>query len=357
MKLAILCRYFPKDAIGGGENYIYEVWKRARHDYRTYLISGWRKNPLLLPPNTRKIDLRSNNTFVNYSRFFKHSAKYLKEIKPDLIQSTCYEFPSMGIPTVITVCHLGHLMGKVGYSLKRALQKDVTIKRFKKADKLIAISRSTMNDLIKLGIPEDKVHLAYTGINVENYHIKETNNDKFIILCPSRISREKGQHIAIEAVKLLPKNIREKIKLQIVGFVNDEDYLKELKGMSKDLDVEFLSNVPKIEDYFMDCDLVLFPTMMWEGFGIVAGEALACEKPVISSDYPSVREVCGEFGLFVKPGDAKILSENILNVYKDENLRERISKGGRKWIVDNYSWDRVYKEHKKVWEDVLATRK
>ncbi|PIN78903.1 hypothetical protein COV16_05390 [Candidatus Woesearchaeota archaeon CG10_big_fil_rev_8_21_14_0_10_34_8] len=353
MKLAILCRYFPKDAIGGGENYIYEIWKRAKNDYDTSLISGWKKDPNLLPEDTNKIDLRNKNPVYNYLKFFKQSGKYLKEIKPDLIQSTCYEFPSLGIPTVITVCHLGHLMGKVDTNLKRRLQRDITIKRFKKTNHLIAISKSTMNDLIKLGIPQSKISLAYTGINVENYKIKKTNNKKFTIICPSRISREKGQHIAIQAVKLLPKEVRENIKLQIVGFVNDETYLKELKNLSKDLDVEFLSNVPKIEDYIMNSDLLVFPTMMWEGFGIVAGEGLACEKPVISSDYPSIREVTGPYGLFVKPGDAKELSENILKVYKNEDLRERISKGGRKWIVDNYSWDRVYKEHKKVYDRII----
>lgn len=151
----------------------------------------------------------------------------------------------------------------------------------------------------------------------------------------------------------MPKDVRDKVKLQIVGFVNDTNYLNELKLQAKDLPVEIITNVPKIQDYIINSDTVIFPTMMWEGFGIVAGEALACEKPLISSDYPSIREVTGEYGLFVKPGDAKALSENILKVYSDSALRDKISRGGRKWIVDNYSWDRVYKEHKKVYEDLL----
>ncbi len=353
MKLAILCRYFPHDAIGGGENYIYEIWNRARFDYKTELISGWKRDPKLLPHGTYPIDLRSENTFSNYYRFYKESKQYLREIEPDLIQSTCYEFHSLNIPTVITVCHLGHLLGKVGMSAKRMMQKQMAIKRFNKADKLVAISKSTMNDLIRMGIPERKIHLAYTGINVENYSIADADNDKFTIVYPSRISREKGQHVAIESIRLLPKDVRDKVKLQIVGFVNDMDYLNELKAQAKDLPVEIITNVPKIQDYIMNSDTVIFPTMMWEGFGIVAGEALACEKPLISSDYPSIREVTGEYGLFVKPGDAKALSENISKVYSNPALRDRISKGGRKWIVDNYSWDRVYKEHKKVYEELL----
>lgn len=353
MKLAILCRYFPQDAIGGGENYIYEIWNRARLDYQTELVSGWKRDPNLLPYGTYPIDLRAGSTLSNYYSFHKESKKYLKEIEPDLIQSTCYEFPSLNIPTVITVCHLGHLMGKVGMSAKRMLQKQMTIKRFNKADRLIAISKSTMSDLMEMGIPEKKIHLAYTGINVENYSVVDADNEKFTIVYPSRISKEKGQHVAIESIRLLPKEVRDKVKLQIVGFVNDQGYLDELKNQAKNLPVEIITNVPKIQDYIMKSDTVIFPTMMWEGFGIVAGEALACEKPLISSDYPSIREVTGEFGLFVKPGDAKALSENISKVYSDSALRDKISKGGRKWIVDNYSWDRVYKEHRKVYEELL----
>ncbi|MEA3378421.1 MAG: glycosyltransferase family 4 protein [Nanoarchaeota archaeon] len=353
MKLAILCRYFPKDCIGGGENYIYEIWKRAKWDFDVELISGWKNSPYLLPKEAHKINLSQNNPLINYWKFYKGSKSFLKKIKPDLIQSTCYEYPSLGNPEVITVCHLGHLMGKIGNNLKLSMQKKFAIKKFKKADKLIAISRSTMNDLLKLGLDKEKINLAYTGINVKNYSIKKTNNDKFTIIYPSRISREKGQHIAIEAFKRLPEKVKRNCKLQIVGFVNDKKYLNEIERDSGK-NVEVITNVPRIEDYIMNSDLVLFPTLMWEGFGIVAGEALACEKPLISSEFPSIREVCGEYGLWIKPGDINDLAKKIENVYSDKSLRKKISSGGRQWIIDNFSWDKVYSEHKKVWEEVVG---
>lgn len=348
----MLCRYFPKDSIGGGENYIYEIWKRAKKEFDVELITGWKHDPKLLPKDSYKIDLSGDNTFLNYIKFYWKSKRLLKKINPDLIQSTCYEFSSLNKPDVITVCHLGHLMGKVGESLKFKLQKKMTVKRFKKAKRLIAISRSTMNDLVKLGVDKNKIGLAYTGINVEKYKITETKNEKFTIIYPSRISREKGQHIAIKAFNELPLEVKKNCKLQIVGFVNDKKYFKELQKMC-DENIEILSNVPKIEDYIMNSDLVLFPTLMWEGFGIVAGEALACEKPLISSDYPSIREVCGKYGLWVKPGDFKDMAKKIEKVYSDADLRCKISKGGRDWIVNNYSWDKVYGNHKKVWEEVV----
>jgi len=96
MKLAMLCRYFPNDAIGGGELYACELWKRAIKDFDVSLISGWKKDKALLPQETFAIDLRSSSSVKNYCRFYFGVRKYLRQIKPDVIHSMCYEFLSSG---------------------------------------------------------------------------------------------------------------------------------------------------------------------------------------------------------------------------------------------------------------------
>lgn len=347
MKLSVLCRYFPKDAVGGGENYVYEVWKRAKKDYDVSLICGWKKDKRLLPKETNFIDIRSRNTFVRYWRYYWGSKKHLEKIKPDVIFSTCYEFPCLNIPTVITVCHLGHLFGRVGSSYKLSFQKWLTARRLKKADKVIAISQTTMNDLIRLGVKD--VMLAYPGIDVDRFKPKKSVNDKFTIVCPSRISKEKGQHVVVNALKKLSPEVLKKVKLQLVGFVNDDNYVSELKKLAAGLPVEIIVNVESIEDYVNNSDLVVFPTLMWEGFGIVAGEALAAEKPLIASNYPAVKEVMGNYGVSVEPGDVDGFAKAIEKVFLS---KENICKGSRDWIKKNFSWDNCYKVHKKVFDSV-----
>ncbi|MFH1637856.1 MAG: glycosyltransferase family 4 protein [Candidatus Woesearchaeota archaeon] len=354
MKIAVLCRYFPKDAIGGGEIYLYEVWKRAKKDFDTHLISGWKRDKSLLPKNTYALDLSSGNILSNYWKFYSGSKRYLGKIKPDVIHSTCYEFPSLGIPTVITVCHLGHLFGRVGKSLKLKLQRWLTSRRLKKADRIIAISKSTFNDLLKLGVDRKKIRLAYPGISTNVFKPKKTKNEKFTIVYPSRISREKAQHVAIEALRLLPQGIRKKARLQLVGFVNDEAYLNELRNLAAGLPVEILTNVERIEDYVRNSDLVVFPTMMWEGFGIVAGEALAAEKPLIATGYPAVKEVMGKHGMAIKPGDVGALASGIERLYRSSKERNKLTKGSREWIIKKFSWDSCYKVHKKVFEELSS---
>ncbi len=352
MKLAVICRYFPKDSIGGGELYIHEVWKRARKDFDTKLFSGWKRNQDLLPKGTTSIDLSKGNLLLNYWRFYRSSKKFLKETKPDIIHATCYEFPSLSIPTVITVCHLGHLFGRLGKSPKLTFQRHLTSRRLRKADRLIAISESTRNDLISLGMDKEKISMAYPGIDTSMFKPKKSDNEKFTILYPSRISREKAQHVAIKALGKLPKNVIKEVKLQLVGFVNDEAYVKELKKMAAGLPVEILTNVPRIEDYVTNADLVIFPTMMWEGFGIVAGEALAASKPLVATGYPAVREVMGKHGIAIEPGDVDALADSMERLYSSSSERKRLTVGAREWIQKNFNWDNTYRIHKKVFDEL-----
>lgn len=350
----MLCRYFPQDSFGGGELLMHEIWKRAKEDYEVKLISGWKNNPKLLPEGAYIIDLRNKNRFRNYSKFYKESKKYLKKIKPNIIHASCEEFPDLKIPTIITVCHLGHLMGYIKGNLLTKIQRYLRTRKLRKATKLIAISESTKKDLIKLGLDANKIEVIYPGIDTKKFKPVKIKNKKFTISYPSRISPEKGQHIAIKAIKLLPEDVRKNIKLQLVGFVNNKNYLEILKKLSVDLPIEIITNVLDIKEYYQKSDLVIFPTLMYEGFGFTAAEALACGKPVIISDFPAIREVIGENGLIVKPNNAKELAGAIVKLYEDKKLRNKFGKEGRKHIEKNFNWENCYKRYKKIYESLGA---
>lgn len=56
---------------------------------------------------------------------------------------------------------------------------------------------------------------------------------------------------------------------------------------------------------------LFFPA--WEGFGLVAVEAMACERIVVGTDSGGVKEVIGDAGFLVKSRDAQLLSDMILS--------------------------------------------
>lgn len=364
-KILIITRFFPDDYKGGAEYVIYNIWNRAKQHYNVELISGWINDSKLLPPNTYAVNLKSSNKFIRYFKLYFAVKKLAKKIEPDIIHTNTIEVPELNIPTIITSHHIGHLLGNVKQKPNEKIiarfQKFIVKKRYKKFKKIIAVSKSTKNDLIKLGINEKKIQVIYNGIEIDKFKPinKKTKQEKnkFIILHQSRISKEKGQHISIKAIKLLSNNIKRKIKLYIVGFASDQKYLKKIKKLSRDLPIEIKINVLKKEEYFQKSDLVIFPTLMTEGFGLVLAEALCCKRPVIASDFPAIREVIKNNGMLIPPNQPRALSNAIIRLYKNKKLRQKFAENGRNFVLHNFSWDIAFKEYREIYDDILSIKK
>lgn len=361
MKICYITRAFPKDSFGGGELHTYELWKRAKKIYDTSLISGYKNDKGLLPKNTFAISQKNGNKFLNYLTFYKKSRKYLKEIKPDIIHATCYEFPDRGAKTILNSYHLGHLLGYTGNkNLITKMQLALVKRRLKKFDRIIAISKATYNDLLKLGVREDKLRMVYPGIDFDKFNpgrLKKIKNKKFTIVYPARISREKGQHIAIEAITKIPIELLKDMELVLAGYVSDKEYLNELKRAAFSWPVKFELNVKDIVKYYRLADLIVFPTLMYEGFGFTAAEALACEKPIIASDFPAIREIVGKNGLLIKPGDSNNLASAIEILYDNKVLRDMFAKKGKKDVQRRFNWEKSFKEYCRIYEELAWEKK
>ena len=192
-------------------------------------------------------------------------------------------------------------------------------------NKVICISQSVENELIKLGLPSKKITVIENGINLNNFikvkpidkskiNSKIYQNDKLLIQV-SRFGIEKDQKTLIKAMTLLPNNY----KLILVG---DGDLLEELKSFVITLQIEnrivFLGNRIDIPVLLASSDLSI-QSSKWEGFGIAAVEAMAIGKPVIASDVPGLSEVVYNAGLLFKCGDYNELAKIISDILSDSN--------------------------------------
>ena len=107
---------------------------------------------------------------------------------------------------------------------------------------------------------------------------------------------------------------------------------------------------------------------IYEPFGIINLEAMACETPVVASAVGGIKEVVvdGETGFLVpveqmkespfEPLDpekfARDLATRINQLMKDPAMRERFGKAGRKRAEEKFSWSRIAQETKKLYERV-----
>jgi glycosyltransferase involved in cell wall biosynthesis len=105
----------------------------------------------------------------------------------------------------------------------------------------------------------------------------------------------------------------------------------------------------ELKSLYAHATAFVFPSL-YEGFGLPPLEAMICGCPVIVSDIPPHREVCGEAALYCNPHDIDDIAQKILSVMSNTGLRHRLSEKGHKRAA-NFNWRKSAAEfHKDIVE-------
>jgi len=189
----------------------------------------------------------------------------------------------------------------------------------------------------------------------EKYGLKE---DCKIVLFVGRLDYYKGCEYLVQAFSIVVKRIKN-VHLKLVGSGPLEGRLRKIANESNIADDISFAGYVKDEDlpyYYAACDVFVLPSISpYEGFGIVQLEAMACEKPVITTTLPGVREVDlkGVATVHVPPKNKQKLAEAIIKVLKDDDLATRLAENGRKLVIKKYSWSKVAKAIEQVYLEVV----
>jgi len=97
---------------------------------------------------------------------------------------------------------------------------------------------------------------------------------------------------------------------------------------------------------------------LYEGFGLPAGEAMACGLPVLATTGGALPEVVedGVTGILVPPGDAPALARAMRTLMSDAELRRRMGQAGRERVLEKFSWRKAALETEAVYHEVLGAR-
>lgn len=236
------------------------------------------------------------------------------------------------------------------------------------ANVIISPSEHYINESRFLDKYRDKIVVIPNGINFDEFDIDHSKKecremlnlslDDMIVLFVGTLGPHKGPDILLnamaEVLEIIPN-----VKLIFVG---DGIMRRELEMLSEKLnienDVKFIGYVGEISKkimYYKSADIFVLPTTGGhEIFGNVNLEAMACSIPIIASKIGGVPDVVknGENGLLVPPGDSESLSDAIVYLLENEDVREKMGRNGRK-MVKNYSWEIIAKKTKMVYEDLI----
>ena len=278
-----------------------------------------------------------------------------------------------GIPLVITTHSLEPLrpwkreqLGK-GYDFSCWVEKTA----LEMADSIIAVSKETKEDVLKyFDVKPERITIIPNGIDTEEYTKATTKNtfSKFginpeqpYVLFVGRITRQKGIIHLVNAIKYLNPEIQVVLcagmpDTKEIG-IEMEQAVNEIKKTRKNIVwiMEMVDNKTKIELY-SNAAVFCCPSI-YEPFGIINLEAMACEVPVVASAVGGMKEVVvnNETGILVEldqldvapfepkvPDDfARGLAAGINKIFANPELGKKMGKAGRRRVVDNYSWTSV----------------
>jgi glycosyltransferase involved in cell wall biosynthesis len=167
---------------------------------------------------------------------------------------------------------------------------------------------------------------------------------KFVIGNVSRMTRDKGQQVIIEAAPKILKHIPNAYFL-LIGNGPDKKYFESLIKKAKLEDYFLLPGfVDDLNKYFSIMDIFVFPTV-WEleGFGLVIPEAMIREIPVIGSDFGPVREIIDDnkTGLRFEAGNSQKLADAALRISEDNTLRKQIIEAAYQKAIKLYDIHKV----------------
>lgn len=206
-----------------------------------------------------------------------------------------------------------------------------------------AISESTRDDLVRRGVPAQRVVVIHPGVDARAYRpdpgVPRAAHPTFLYL--GRLKRYKGVEFAIRAVSLA-RATRPDITLDICGQGDDRPRLERLVGeLGLNDAVRFLGYVAEDDKrrLLRRAWAVVFPSPK-EGWGITNVEAAAAGTPALASDSPGLRESVqnGVTGFLVPHGDSQALADRMLALARDPALVERLGRAARSF-AEGLSWD------------------
>ena len=229
-----------------------------------------------------------------------------------------------------------------------------------RADVILTVSEFSRQEIHHyLGIPLEKIHVVYNGVDPEQYHpdysedrIQEVkakyNIPGSYILYLGTLEPRKNIETLIRAYQRLlsagpsrfgqiPAAFPKLVLAGKKGWLYDSIF-QLVKEFHLENQVIFTGYVDESDAAPLLCGarMFVFPSL-YEGFGIPPLEAMACGTPVIVSDCASLPEVVGDAGLLAPPTDIEKLAESMNRLLKDDQLHTALREAGLK-RAGRFTW-------------------
>jgi glycosyltransferase involved in cell wall biosynthesis len=300
-------------------------------------------------------------------RFRKHISRAVRKHAPDLIHAASPSTVALwsmdvgeqwGIPVVYEVRGIWHdtsvALGQLEESSEvYALRHRQFLDALARADGIVTLAETLKAEFVREGIPAEAIGIVPNGVDLDRFAPRqrprklaeglEISADELVIGHIGAIRNLEGLHLLLGAADALR---RTGLRFRVV-VVGDGSELANLESLARERDLEPMVHfvMPRTRSRVTELVTPIKPY-----------EAMA--KAVVVSDVAALREIVsdGETGLVCAADDAKDLAEKCGALLRDRELRERLGRQARQWVVEHRGWSTVVRRYGAVYEEVLERK-
>jgi glycosyltransferase involved in cell wall biosynthesis len=302
--------------------------------------------------------------------------RLIRELRPDVLHTHTAKAGAVGRmaaslsgaarPAIVVHTFHGHVLRGYFAPWKAAFFRQLERGLARMSDALIAVSPEVRDDLVRLGVAaEDKISVIRLGLDLESRTASAPGDrariraaagipaDRFVVGWLGRMTEIKRTDDLLRAFAIVRSN--READLLLVG---DGPLRPELELLADDLGIagscHFVGYQQDVGAYLAASDAVAL-TSANEGTPVTLIEALAAERPVVSTDVGGVRDVVDEeSGFLVEPGDVSAVADGLARLADDPDLRARLGAAGRAKVIERYSVPRLVDEVDDLYRKLLA---
>lgn len=367
----------------GGSRYVFEICKELSKDYILIVVTSFALDEIKSEFESAGIRVEISNSASTSSVFYwltlpwqlKKESSFLKKILHENTDSSVIAslFPSnivahRSTPHFIQVCwepyaffYDDNLIDDLSF-LRKIFSKFMKL-LYSRADKVAARSAASLLTLnYATGEWIKKIYgvkpSAYTYMGVDTDHFVKTHDKKIhdtykkfkIIFHSTDYTELKGTRWAIRAMPGIIKRSSNTLLLissPQVDKIRENNLLSLASKLGVADKVKFIGNIPyaDLPKYYSLARLYLFTGIGDSGAGAAASlsvlESLACETPVVRSNYTEEEVIHAENGFLVNPRDTDAVSSACNRILSSPKSSAKMGKEGRKRVIDMYNWSRA----------------
>lgn len=300
----------------------------------------------------RTIQIRRNIKSWNPDIVHIHSLDYIHPLMVALVNYFANGFKNLIISTwgtdvVGNQDNPGTFIGRLSKKLLLHQAREIT-----------ATSHFLAQATAQLSAPGKRIHVIPFGIDCSMFKKKKykTNSEKAVHL--GFIKHLEAKYGPDCLLKSMPHVIESypDVHLTMVGHGSMERSLKNLAiDLGIDEHIQFTGYIQyeNIPELLNDIDIFIMPSNS-ETFGVAAIEAQAMEVPVIASNVGGVPDalIDGKTGILVEPGNVEQLEAAIIELISNPNLRTRMGKAGRQFVLEHYDIEQNVRLFEKLYRDL-----